>query len=56
MDVILALVSLGIMIWALSALLYPPKKYKEFSLHDRDQATIRPLGESSIPDLLKLEP
>jgi hypothetical protein len=44
-DVILVLVSLGIVIWALSALLSPPKKHKEFSLHDRDQATIRGLGE-----------
>ncbi|OGW53051.1 MAG: hypothetical protein A2Y81_09230 [Nitrospirae bacterium RBG_13_43_8] len=56
MDVILALVSLGIVIWALSALLSPPKKHKEFSLHDRDQATIRALGGSGTPDLSKLEP
>ncbi len=56
MDVILALVGLGIVIWALSALLSPPKRHKEFSLHDRDQATIRALGGSGIPDLSKLEP
>ena len=56
MDVILALVSLGIVIWALSALLSPPKKHKKFSLHDRDQATIRALGGSATPDLSKLEP
>ena len=55
-DVILAVVGLGIVIGALSALLPPRKKHKEFSLHDRDQATIRALGGSGIPDLSKLEP
>jgi len=34
----------------------PPKKHKDFSLHDRDQATIRALGGSGTPDLSKLEP
>ena len=56
MDVILAVVGLGIVIWALSVLSSPRKKHKEFSLHDRDQATIRALGGSGIPDLSKLEP
>jgi hypothetical protein len=55
-DVILPLVGLGIVLWALSALLSPPKRHKEFSLHDQDQATIRALGGSGIPDLSKLEP
>jgi hypothetical protein len=37
-------------------LLSPLKKHKEFSLYDRDQATIRALGGSGTPDLSKLEP
>jgi len=55
-DVILALAGLGIIIWALYALLSPPKKHKDFSLRDRDQATSRALGGSGAPDLSKLEP
>jgi hypothetical protein len=39
-DVILALVGLGALIWAFSSLFSPAKKHKEFSLHDRDQATM----------------
>jgi hypothetical protein len=56
MDVILVLVGLGIVIWALSSLLSPPKKHKDFSLHDRDDATSRALGGGGVPDLSKLEP
>lgn len=56
MDVILALAGLGIAIWALCALFSPPKKHKDFSLHDRDQATSRALGGGGVPDLSKLEP
>lgn len=52
MDVILVLVGLGIAMWALSALFSPPKKHKDFSLHDRDQET---LGGGDTPDLSKLE-
>jgi hypothetical protein len=52
-DVILALVGLGVVVWALFSLLSPPKKHKEFTLHDRDQAT---LGGGDTPDLSKLEP
>ncbi len=37
-------------------MLSPLKKHKEFSLYDRDQATIRALGGSGTPDLSKLEP
>jgi hypothetical protein len=55
-DIILALAGLGIAIWALSALFSPPKKHKDFSLHDRDQATSRALGGGGVPDLSKLEP
>ena len=53
MDVILGLVGLGVLIWAFSSLFSPPKKHKEFSLHDRDQAT---MGGGDTPDLSKLEP
>jgi len=55
-DVILALVGLGVLIWAFSSLFYPPKKHKDFSLHDRDNATSRALGGGGVPDLSKLEP
>jgi len=35
----------------------PPKKHKDFTLHDRDEATARALGGGSGPaDLSKLEP
>ena len=56
MDIILALVGLGIVVWALSALFSPPRKHKDFSLHDRDDATSRALGGGGVPDLSKLEP
>jgi hypothetical protein len=55
-DVILTLAGLGVVIWALYALFSPPKKHKDFSLHDRNQATSRALGGSGTPDLSKLEP
>jgi hypothetical protein len=55
-DGILALVGLGIVIWAFFSLLSPPKKQKDFSLHDRDDATSRALGGGGVPDLSKLEP
>ena len=57
MEFILAVVGLGIVIWALSSLFSPPKKHKDFTLHDRDEATARALGGGSgPPDLSKLEP
>jgi hypothetical protein len=56
MDVILALVGLALLIWALALLFKPPKKHKDFSLHDRDDATSRALGGGGVPDLSKLEP
>jgi len=48
MDVILAVVGLVVLIWALSFLLSPPMKHKEFSLHDRDDATSRALDGGGI--------
>lgn len=56
MDVILTLVGLALLIWALTSLFSPPKKHKDFSLHDRDDATSRALGGGGVPDLSKLEP
>jgi hypothetical protein len=56
MDVILVLVGLGVLIWALTSLFSPPKKHKDFSLHDQDNATSRALGGGGMPDLSKLEP
>ena len=46
MEIILVLAGLGIAIWALSALFSPPKKHKDFTLHDRDEATARALGDN----------
>jgi hypothetical protein len=51
-DVILALVGLGALIWAFS----PPRKHKDFSLHDREEATSRAFGGGDVPDFSKLEP
>lgn len=56
MDVILALVGLAVLIWAFSSLFHSPKKHKDFSLHDRDDATSRALGGGGVPDLSKLYP
>lgn len=57
MEIILALAGFGIALWALSALFSPPKRHKDFTLHDRDEATARALGGGSgPPDLTKLEP
>lgn|GEM_PF-2590920 len=57
MDILLALVGLGVTIWAISTLFSPPKKHKDFTLHDRDEATARALGGGSgPPDLSELEP
>jgi len=56
MEIILALAGLGIEIWAPSSLFAPPRKCK-FTLHDRDEATVRaPGGGSGPPDLTKFEP
>jgi hypothetical protein len=49
------LVGLGVVIWGLSSLFSLPKKYKDFSLHDRDDATSRALGGGGVPDLSELE-
>lgn len=57
MEIILALMGLGIAIWAISSLSSPPRKHKDFTLHDRDEATARALGGGSgPPDLSELEP
>lgn len=56
MEFILALVGLGIAIWAISSLFSPPRKRKDFALHDRDEATSRALGGSAPPDLSEIEP
>jgi hypothetical protein len=58
-EIILALAGLGIAIWAISSLFSPPRKHKrkDFTLHDRDEATARALGGGSgPPDLSELEP
>jgi hypothetical protein len=56
MDIILSLVGLGVVIGAFYFLFSPPRKHKDFSLHDRDEATSRALGGGGVPDLSKLEP
>jgi hypothetical protein len=56
-DILLALAGLAIAIWAFLTLYSPPKKHKDITLHDRDEATARALGGGSgPPDLSKLEP
>jgi hypothetical protein len=56
-DILLAVAGLGIVIWALASMFTPPKKHKDFTLHDRDEATARALGGGSgPPDVTKLEP
>lgn len=57
MDILLAFAGIGIVIWALTSMLTLPKKHKDFTLHDRDEAAARALGGGSgPPDLTKLKP
>lgn len=49
MEAILALVGLGIVVWALTSLFAPPKKHKDFSDRDRLEATSRAMGGSGAP-------
>ncbi len=56
MEFILALAGIGIAIWAISSVFSPPRKRKDFTLRDRDEATSRALGGSAPPDLSELEP
>jgi uncharacterized membrane protein YfcA len=55
-DFIPIVIAVAVVILGFYALWRPPKKHKEFSLHDRDEATIRTFGGSGIPDLSELEP
>jgi len=56
MDVILALIGLGIIAGAFSVLFSPPKKHKDFSLTDQNDATHRALGGSRPPDTSDIKP
>jgi hypothetical protein len=56
MDYLLALVGLGVIVWALSALFSPPKKHKTFSLKDQRDAMHRALGGNRPPDASDVEP
>lgn len=55
-DFILISATVALVILAFYALWKPPKKHKDFSLQDRDNATIRALGGSGIPDISQLNP
>jgi len=55
-DAIWALIGLGIVVWALSALFSPPKKHKDFTLTDQNDATHRALGGSRPLDASDIKP
>jgi len=50
-QIILALVGVGIAVWALSSLFSPPKKHKDFSDRDRLEATTSYGGSGTPPEL-----
>jgi hypothetical protein len=56
MDYLLALAGLGIIIWTLSVLFDPPKKHKDFSVRDQQDATHRALGGSRHLDASDVGP
>ena len=49
MEIILASVGLGIVVWALVSMFSPPNKHKDFSDRDRPEATSRAMGGSGAP-------
>jgi hypothetical protein len=53
----LLILSIGVLTcFLIYALWNPPKKHKDFSLSDQQQATSRALGGSGSPDLPHLKP
>jgi hypothetical protein len=55
-ELILIAASVVLGILGFYALWNPPRKHKEFSLHDQNEAAIRARGGSGMPDLSQLEP
>ena len=55
-SILSALAVIVIVIFAFRMLWNPPKKHKEFSLRDRDEATSRALGGSAPPDASQVVP
>ena len=55
-DFILMAMAVILAIAAFCFLWKPPKKHKDYSLSDQQQATIRALGGSGTSDLLDLKP
>jgi hypothetical protein len=55
-DAFWIIVGCALVIWAFYALLTPPKKHKDFSLRDQNEATHRALGGSRPPDAADVEP
>jgi len=51
MDFIWIIVGIVIVIWALSSLMSPPQKHKDYSLSDQKEAMCRALGGSPPPDI-----
>lgn len=51
-----ALAVIVIVILAFNMMWNPPKKHKDFSLRDRDEATSRALGGSAPPDASQVVP
>lgn len=56
MDLIWAAFGLAVIIWALIILTSPPKKHKNFSLTDQNDATHRAQGGSRPLDASDVEP
>lgn len=55
MDIVLALLGVGIIAWAFHSLFNPPEKRRSYSLSDQRQATHNALGGSAPPDISDIE-
>ncbi len=56
MEALLALFAIAVVTWALTALLSPPKKHKNYSLSDQNEAAHRARGGNRPPDATDIVP